>query len=183
VDPYGASKAEAEAELFALGRQTGLEIVVVRPVLVYGPCVRANFAAMMKALRRRLPLPFGSVRRNRRSLLYVGNLSDLVLTAAVHPAAPGQVFLASDGEDLSTADLLRRLGRALGRPARLLPVPAPLLSAAAGAVGKQAQAQRLLGSLQVDLEPTRSGLGWTPPFDVDTGLAQTAKAFVEAARR
>jgi UDP-glucose 4-epimerase len=180
VDPYGASKAEAEAELFALGRQTGMEIVVVRPVLVYGPGVRANFAALMKAVRRGLPLPLGAIRQNRRSLLYVGNLSDLVVTSSIHPSAPGQVLLASDGEDLSTADLLRRLGVALGKPARLLPVPPALLHGAATALGKNAQAQRLLGSLQVDIEPTRERLDWTPPFDVETGLCRTAQAFLRA---
>jgi nucleoside-diphosphate-sugar epimerase len=179
VDPYGVSKAEAEAALFALGRETGMEVVVVRPVLVYGPGVRANFAAMLKAVARGLPLPLGGI-RNRRSLLFVGNLSDLVRRAAVHPATAGQIFLASDGEDLSTAEMLKRLGTAVGRRARLLPVPPALLRAAATMLGKQAQAQRLLGSLQVDIGPARELLGWSPPFTVDAGFAETAASFRRA---
>jgi UDP-glucose 4-epimerase len=179
VDPYGVSKAEAEAALFDLGSETGMEIIVVRPVLVYGPGVRANFAAMMKAIASGLPLPLGGV-RNQRSLLFVGNLSDLVRRAAVHPAAAGQVFLASDGNDLSTAEMARRLGTALGRRARLLPVHPALLRTAATAMGRSAQAQRLLGSLQVDLAPTRRLLGWDPPFSVEAGFAETAAAFRQA---
>lgn len=179
VDPYGVSKAEAEAALFALGRETGMEVVVVRPVLVYGPGVRANFAAMTKAVARGLPLPLGGI-RNRRSLLFVGNLSDLVRRAAEHPAAAGRTFLVSDGEDLSTPETLRRLGTALGRRARLLLVPPAILRAAAAALGKKAQAQRLLGSLQVDITPNREILGWTPPFSVEAGFAETAAAFWQA---
>jgi UDP-4-keto-D-QuiNAc 4-reductase len=152
---------------------------VVRPVLVYGPGVRANFAAMLKAVARGLPLPLGGI-RNRRSLLFVGNLSDLVRRAAVHPATAGQIFLASDGEDLSTAEMLKRLGTAVGRRARLLPVPPALLRAAATMLGKQAQAQRLLGSLQVDIGPARELLGWSPPFTVDAGFAETAASFRRA---
>jgi nucleoside-diphosphate-sugar epimerase len=175
VDPYGISKAEAEAGLFALGRSSGMEIVVLRPVLVYGPGVRANFAAMIRAVERGLPLPLASV-RNRRSLLFVGNLASLALAALKSPAAAGRVLLASDGEDLSTPEMLRRLGAAAGRPARLVPLPPGLIRAAAGLLGKGAQAQRLLGSLQVDLEPTRSALGWEPPFTVDQGFSATVAA-------
>ncbi|MEJ7775885.1 MAG: NAD-dependent epimerase/dehydratase family protein [Sphingomicrobium sp.] len=181
VDPYGVSKGEAEAQLFALGEANGMEVVAIRSVLVYGPGVRANFGAMMSALAKGVPLPLGAV-RNRRSLLFVGNLSDLVMCAAQHPGAAGRVFLGSDGEDLSTSDMLRRLGIALGRPARLVPVPPALLRSAAALLGKGAQAQRLLGSLQVDIGPTRSTLDWAPPFSVEQGFAETAAAFREARR-
>ncbi|MGQ0558835.1 MAG: NAD-dependent epimerase/dehydratase family protein, partial [Sphingosinicella sp.] len=182
LDPYGVSKAEAEDQLFALGRDTGMEIVVVRPALIYGPGVRANFAAMMNAVACGLPLPLGSI-RNHRSLLFVGNLSDLVLRLLEHPLAAGRVFLASDGEDIATPDMLRRLGKALGRRARLVPVPPMLLRVAATLMGKGAQAQRLLGSLQVDIEPTRRTLGWTPPFSVDAGFATTAADFARSRGR
>ena len=179
VDPYGISKSEAEAQLFALGRETGMEVAVVRPVLVYGPGVRANFAAMMKALARGMPLPLGAV-RNKRSLVYVGNLASLLRHTAEHPNAAGRVFLASDGDDLSTTEMLRRLGHALGRKPRLIPVPAGLLKAGASLLGKGAQAGRLLGSLQVDLTPAKEALDWSPPFGVEEGFAATAAAFRQA---
>ncbi|MET0180945.1 MAG: NAD-dependent epimerase/dehydratase family protein [Novosphingobium sp.] len=178
VDAYGGSKAQAEAALFALGRESGMEITVIRPVLVYGPGVGANFAAMVRAVARRVPLPLGAV-RNRRSLLFVGNLSSLALCAAAHPNAPGRVFLASDGEDLSTPAMLRRLARPLGRRALLVPVPPGLLRAAGRIAGRTSQVERLLGSLEVDLEPTRRALGWSPPFSIDEGFAATTAAFLE----
>jgi nucleoside-diphosphate-sugar epimerase len=144
--------------------------------------VRANFAAMMGAVRKGLPLPLGAV-RNRRSLLFVGNLSDLAMRAAEHPGAPGRILLASDGEDLSTPDMLRRMGSKLGRPARLLPVPSSILKGAAALLGKGAQARRLLESLQVDIGPTREALAWHPPFTVEQGFAETAAAFLETGPR
>lgn len=169
-DPYGRSKWEAELRIRDLARETGLEVVIIRPPLVYGPGVKANFAAMMRAIQRGLPLPLASVTHNRRSLVSLDNLVDLLITCIDHPAAANQTFLVSDGEDLSTADLLRRLGDAMGKPARLFPVPVPLLRAGAALIGKQGVAQRLLDNLQVDISHTRETLGWTPPITVDEGL-------------
>lgn len=169
-DPYGISKLEAEAGLRQLAAEGGMEVVIVRPPLVYGPGVKANFAAMMKVVTKGLPLPLGAVTENRRSLVALDNLVDLLVTCAEHPAAGNQTFLASDGEDLSTAELLRRMGQALGVPARLLPVPTGWLNFGAGILGKRDIAQRLLGSLQLDISKTRELLNWTPPKSVDEGL-------------
>ncbi|MFP8835085.1 UDP-glucose 4-epimerase family protein [Hydrogenophaga sp. XSHU_21] len=170
LDPYGISKHEAEDGLREIAAATGMQVVIVRPPLVYGPGVKANFAAMMRAVQRGLPLPFASVTHNRRSFVALDNLVDLLITCIDHPAAANQTFLVSDGEDLSTADLLRRLGKAMGRPARLFPVPPALLQAGADLLGKGDVAQRLLGNLQVDISHTRETLGWTPPITVDEGL-------------
>lgn len=173
LDPYGVSKAEAEEGLHRLGAETGMEIVIVRPPLVYGPGVRANFGRLVSAIGRGLPLPLARVDQNRRSLVALDNLVDLILTCTTHPAAANQTFLVSDGEDLSTADLLRRLGVAMGRPARLLPVPLALLRLGATLAGKGDMAQRLLGNLQVDITHTCQTLGWRPPISVDEGLRRT----------
>jgi nucleoside-diphosphate-sugar epimerase len=170
LDPYGISKHEAEDGLREIAAATGMQVVIVRPPLVYGPGVKANFAAMMRAVQRGLPLPFAAVTHNRRSFVALDNLVDLLITCIDHPAAANQTFLVSDGEDLSTADLLRRLGKAMGRPARLFPVPPALLQAGADLLGKGDVAQRLLGNLQVDISHTRETLGWTPPITVDEGL-------------
>ncbi|MGE0100403.1 MAG: UDP-glucose 4-epimerase family protein [Hydrogenophaga sp.] len=169
-DPYGISKAEAERGLRQIAADTGMEVVIVRPPLVYGPGVKANFAALMRWLQRGIPLPLGAVTDNRRSLVALDNLVDLLLTCVDHPAAANQTFLVSDGEDLSTTALLQRLGQAMGKPAGLLPVPPSLLRWGAAAVGKADVAQRLLGSLQVDIAHTRETLGWAPPISVDEGL-------------
>lgn len=178
TDPYGISKTEAEQGLRALAAETGMEVVIVRPVLVYGPGVKANFLSMMRWLNKGVPLPFGAI-HNRRSLVALDNLVDLIVTCIDHPAAANQTFLVSDGEDLSTSELLRRMGSALGKPARLLPVPSRLLEAGAAMLGKQALAQRLCGSLQVDISKTRELLNWTPPLSVDEALRKTAKHFLE----
>ena len=178
ADPYGVSKREAEEALFALGRESGMEVTAVRPPLVYGPGVKANFRSMMRLLSRRIPLPLGAVRA-RRSLVAVDNLADLLVHCLRRPEAAGQVLLVSDGEDLSVNDMLRRLGRALGKRALLLPVPPPLLDLAARAAGKPALAQRLLRPLEVDIEPTRRLLGWSPPFGVDESFRRTALDFLE----
>lgn len=181
LDPYGISKMEAEQGLRELAAQTGLEVVIVRPVLVYGPGVKANFLSMMRWLHKGVPLPFGSI-HNRRSLVALDNLVDLIVTCIDHPAAANQTFLVSDGEDLSTSDLLRRMGAALGKPARLLPVPSSLLETGALMLGKQALAQRLCGSLQVDISKTRELLGWSPPVGVDQALLRTAVHFLAQPR-
>jgi nucleoside-diphosphate-sugar epimerase len=172
MDPYGRSKAEAERALFVLARETGMEVVVIRPPLVYGPGVKANFAAMIKWVRRGIPLPLASV-SNSRSLIYVENLVDLILAAAAHPAAPGRVFLASDDCDVSTPELLAVMGKAAGRPARVFAFPPALLRFLATVCGQRAVATRLLGSLQVDVSDTRSILEWSPPIPFDRAIQQT----------
>jgi nucleoside-diphosphate-sugar epimerase len=160
-DEYGRSKWRAEQ---ALGELKGFEVVVVRPPLVYGPGVRANFRRLLQLVESGLPLPFASI-RNRRSLVFLGNLTALLRRCAEHPAAAGRTFLAADGEDLSTPELVRRMGKALGRAPRLLPFPPFLLPA------------KLAGSLVVDASETRSVLDWRPPFSVDEGLARTVAAY------
>lgn len=183
IDPYGISKHEAELALSRIATSTGMELVVVRPPLVYGPGVRANFRSMMNWLKRGVPMPFGAI-DNRRSLLALENLCDLLATCLRHPAAAGQTFLASDGEDVSTTQLLWRLGRALGQPARLVPVPPALLRMMFGVMGKQDVSNRLFNSLQVDITPTRHLLGWQPPIDLGEGLRRVATAYLaETARR
>ena len=180
LDAYGISKMEAEQGLRKLSSQTGMEVVMIRPPLVYGPGVKANFAAMMRGLQRGLPLPLGAI-YNQRSLVALDNLVDLIVTCISHPAAANQTFLVSDGEDVSTTELLRRMGQALGKPARLLPVPASWLQLAATVVGKRGVAQRLCGSLQVDIEKTRQLLDWTPPLTLDQGLKKAAEGRVHEA--
>ncbi|HSX90479.1 MAG TPA: SDR family oxidoreductase [Pseudomonas sp.] len=178
TDPYGISKMEAEQGLRALAAETGMEVVIIRPVLVYGPGVKANFLSMMRWLYKGVPLPFGAI-HNRRSLVALDNLVDLIVTCLDHPGAANQTFLVSDGEDLSTSELLRRMGAALGKPARLLPVPSRLLEVGAAVFGKRDLSQRLCGSLQVDIGKTRELLNWTPPVSVDDALRKTAKNFLE----
>ena len=173
-DPYGISKMEAVEGLREIAARTGMEVVIIRPPLVYGPGVKANFQAMTRWLVRGAPLPFAAITHNRRSLVALDNLVDLIVTCIHHPAAANQTFLVSDGEDLSTTDLLRRMGHALGKPARLLPVPPALLKLEATLLGKPEMAQRLCGSLQVDISKTRQLLGWSPPVSVDEGLRRAA---------
>jgi UDP-glucose 4-epimerase len=172
-DPYGVSKHEAEVGLLEIAAETGMEVVIIRPPLVYGPGVRANFRALARAVGRGLPLPLGAI-RNRRSLIALDNLVDFILVCMTHPAAANEIFLISDGEDLSTPELVRRLARAMGRPARLIPVPPVLLLAAAALFGKREIATRLVQSLQVDISKARRLLGWSPPITVDEGLRRIA---------
>jgi len=169
VDPYGISKREAEDGLLTLAAETGMEAVVVRPPLIYGPGVKGNFANLIKLVERGLPLPLGAI-HNKRSLVGIGNLVDLIIRCLDHPAAGNQVFFASDDEDLSTTELMRGVAEAMGKPARLVPVPAGMLQIGATLLGKKAMAQRLLGSLQVDISKTRELLRWTPPYTVQEGL-------------
>jgi len=179
-DPYGISKYEAEAGLREIANQFHLEVVILRPPLVYGPGVKGNLRALLKLVDRRVPLPLGAV-RNQRSLLGLGNLVDAIGLGLSHPAAPGGAFLLCDGDDLSTAELVRRLGAALGRRTALFPVPVSLLKLGAGCVGRAAEARRLLNSLTVDDRPIRQELEWKPPFTVDEGLAEMV-AWFRAAR-
>lgn len=177
VDPYGVSKAETEQALLELAATSGLEVAIIRPVLVYGPGVKANFQSLMKWVSKGVPLPLGLI-RNKRSLVALDNLVDLVLTCVDHPAAVNQIFLVSDGEDLSTTELLQRVAKALGVPARLLPVPVGLINVAARLVGKHLVSKRLLGSLQVDISKTCELLDWVPPVSVDSALEKTAQSFL-----
>jgi len=174
-DPYGISKLEAEQGLRQIEAQTGMEVVIVRPPLIYGPGVKANFARMISWVARGLPLPLGAVTENRRSLVALDNLVDLLVLCLTHPAAAGQTFMVSDGEDLSTVGMLQRLALAMGRRARLIPLPVALLEFGARVVGRRAMAQRLLGSLQVDSQPTRERLGWQPLLSVDQAFAYVVR--------
>lgn len=175
-DYYGISKYEAEVALQRLAEKSGMEVVIIRPPLVYGPGVKANFMSMMQWLERGIPLPLGAV-YNQRSLVAIDNLVDCIVTCLDHPNAANQTFLISDGEDLSTTQLLQRLGKALGKTARLIPVPVGLMTFSARLLGKGAVAQRLFGSLQVDSSKARDLLGWKPVVTVDEALRRTAEAF------
>jgi nucleoside-diphosphate-sugar epimerase len=178
IDAYGVSKREAEDALRQLAEQTGIEVVIIRPPLVYGPGVKANFHNMMRWLKKGVPLPFGAV-HNKRSFVALDNLVDLIVTCISHPAAANQTFLAADGEDLSTTELLQRLGKALGQPVRLLPLPIWVLKAVAMLLGKPDMAQRLCMSLQVDMSKTADLLAWKPPVSVDEALQKTATDFLQ----
>lgn len=172
--PYGISKLEAEQGLRELSARTGMEVVIVRPVLIYGPGVKANFASLMRWVARGVPLPLGLV-HNVRSMVALDNLVDLLMICLTHPAAAGQTFLASDGEDVATTELLRRTARAMGKTACLLPVPASWLVFGAALLGKRAVAQRLCGSLHVDIEKNLRLLGWRPPLTLDEGLKKAVE--------
>lgn len=174
-DPYGISKHEAEQGLQQLAQETGMEVVIIRPPLVYGPGVKGNFASMVRLVEKGIPLPLGAI-HNKRSLVALDNLVDLIVTCIDHPAAANQVFLAGDGEDVSTTELLRGVAKAMDKTARLIPVPAGMLMLGATLLGKKAVAQRVLGSLQVDISKARNVLGWVPVVSVDDALK---KAVVE----
>jgi nucleoside-diphosphate-sugar epimerase len=177
-DAYGISKFEAEQGLFQIAQQTGMEVVIIRPPLVYGPGVKANFASMMQVVKRGIPLPLGAI-HNKRSFVYVGNLASLILRCIGHPAAVNQVFLVSDGCDLSTTELLRECADALGVKARLLPVSQRLIEVAATLLGKKDIAQRLCGNLQIDITKANTLLGWTPPISVAEGLKMTTLGLIQ----
>jgi nucleoside-diphosphate-sugar epimerase len=176
-DLYGISKFEAEEGLRRIAEETGMEVVIIRPALVYGPGVKANFLTMMRWLSWGIPLPVGGITENRRSLVALDNLLDLIVTCMNHPEAANQTFLVSDGEDLSTADLLKRMGTALGDPAILFYFPPAMLKLGAIVVNKAAYYQRLCGSLQIDITKTRKLLSWIPPVSVDEGLRLAAEGF------
>ncbi|MFO8088287.1 MAG: NAD-dependent epimerase/dehydratase family protein [Desulfatiglandaceae bacterium] len=170
VEPYAVSKLEAETELRRVSAETGIELVVIRPALVYGPRAPGNFGRLVKAVRSGIPLPFAAV-KNRRSLVALANLVDLITTCIDHPEASGRTFLVSDGEVISTPELIRKLARAVGRPARLFPVPTELLMLAARMVGRTAEMEKLTGSLEVDASHTCETLGWHPPVSMDQALS------------
>ena len=178
IDPYGISKLEAEHALRELSQEFGMEMVIVRPVLIYGPGVKANFLSMMRWIDRGIPLPLGAI-PNQRSFVALENLVDLIMTCLHHPAAANQTFLVGDGEDLSTTELLRRTAASMGRRSRLIPVPASALRTVARLLGRGDFAQRLCDSLQVDISKTRELLGWAPPVTVHDALKRTALRFTE----
>ena len=176
-DPYGVSKHEAEVGLRKLAQVTGLEVVIVRPPLVYGPEVKGNFATLLRVLALGLPLPLGAI-HNSRSFAAIDNLVDLLVICLKHPAAAGQTFLVSDGEDVSTTELLIRTALAMRKRAFLLPVPASVLKLIADSLGKSAVAQRICGSLQVDISKTCALLGWNPVITLDEGLRRAVQEIV-----
>lgn len=173
-DPYSMSKYAAEQALHRVAQETGLEIVIVRPPLVYGLGVKGNFAQMLRIVSKSMPLPSASV-KNLRSFIYVENLVSALIACATHPAAVGQTYLVSDGEDISTPDLLRQLAIGMGVPSRLFPCPPFVLRLAGSLVGKSAQIERLLGSLQVDSGRIRRDLNWLPSHTLQQGLRATAQ--------
>jgi nucleoside-diphosphate-sugar epimerase len=168
-DAYGVSKHEAEQGLRQIAAVTGMELVVIRPPLVYGPGVKANFASLMRAIQRRWPLPLGDI-HNQRSLVALDNLVDFIITCITHPKAANQTFLISDGQDLSTTELVRGVAQAAGFPARLLPMPVWVLEIAGRLVGKGDAVQRLCENLQIDSNKARTLLGWKPKISVQVGL-------------
>ncbi|GAP97582.1 UDP-glucose 4-epimerase family protein [Leptolyngbya sp. NIES-2104] len=175
-DPYGISKWEAERALKDIAAETGLEVVILRPPLVYGAGVRANFLSLMKLVQKGVPLPLGSV-NNQRSLVYVGNLVDAIAQCATHPNAAGQTFLISDSTDLSTAELVKNLANSLNKPIRLVKISPVLLTILARIFGKTATLDRLFGSLTIESSKIRQTLDWQPPFTLAQGLDQTARWF------
>jgi UDP-glucose 4-epimerase len=177
-DPYGISKAEAEQGLIDMAKETGMEVVIIRPPLVYGPGVKANFAAMMKLTSLGIPLPLGGVTNNRRSLVYVDNLVDLIVTCISHPKAANQTFLVSDDDDLSTTRMIKELSMALGKKGWLLPIPVILFEILGKLTGKSAIIDRLCGSLQVDISKTKALLDWQPPVCVKDAFTKTASHFL-----
>lgn len=179
-DPYGVSKMEAEEAVRSIGRERGIETVILRPTVVYGPRVRANILRLMKLVRRGVPLPLGAV-RNRRSLVYVGNLVSAIETCLDHPKAAGETFFVADEPPISTRDLVESLARHMDKPARLLPVPPVMLRGAGMVTGKGAEVDRLIGSLAVDTSKIRSTLDWTPPHSTEEGLRATVEWFLQDA--
>jgi len=184
-DAYAIAKLEAEQALADISTRTGMQVVIIRPPLVYGPGVGGNFATLLKVCARGWPLPLGAV-NNRRSLIYVGNLAHAIAECVENPAATGKTYLVRDGEDISTAELITRISAALdhaglpGRRPQLWPLPPVLLRLAAGLVGKSGAASRLLGDLGVDDGAIRKDLDWTPPFSMVQGLNETANFFAAA---
>lgn len=171
-DAYAISKWEAERGLHDIAHETGMDVVVLRPPLIYGPGVGANFMRLVNAIRKGIPLPFGSI-KNSRSLIYLDNLVSAILACANHPAAAGKTYLVSDNQDVSTAELITQMAKALGRSPRLIRISPKLLEWLGALVGKKKELDRLLGSLTIDSNAITRDLGWTPPFTMQEGLAAT----------
>lgn len=179
ADAYAISKWEAEQLLWQIAAETSMEVVVLRPPLVYGPGVKGNFLRLLQVIEKRRPLPLGAI-QNRRSLLYLGNLIDVIRLCLTHPKAAGKIFLVGDGDDVSTPELVRRIATSLQRRPFLVPVPISWMRWAGRVLGKQAAVDRLLGSLCVDISLLREELGWTPPYSMQEGLEVTAQWYREA---
>lgn len=177
-DPYGISKAEAEEGLLEIAKETGMEVVIIRPPLVYGPGVKGNFLNLLKLCKTGLPLPFGAI-HNARSMVYLENLVDLITVCIDHPNAAGKTFLASDGNDLSLTGLLGLIRKAMNQPALLIPVPSFLFKLVGKITGKTAVIDRLVGNLQVDSSDAKTLLGWQPPYTVEQGIKATVDEFLK----
>jgi nucleoside-diphosphate-sugar epimerase len=173
-DPYGISKMEGEIEVRAVCNASDMEKVVIRPPLVYGAGVKANFKALMNMVNKRIPLPLATV-RNRRSFIYLGNLVDSIITCMTHPAAAGQTYLVSDDRDVSTPELIRLIAASLNTPSYLFPFPPSVLWLVGKLVGKGDTMKRLIGSLSVDISKIQNELSWQPPFSMESGLMNTSK--------
>ncbi|WP_158120212.1 UDP-glucose 4-epimerase family protein [Vibrio metoecus] len=180
ADFYGQSKSEAEVQLLELAKQTGLEVVIIRPPLVYGPDVKANFASLLNLVSKGIPLPFGLIKNNKRSLVSVKNLVDLIVTCIAHPKAANQVFLVSDDHDVSTSEMVRKMAIALGKPTWQIPIPVWCYKLVGKLFNKSDMVDRLTGSLQVDITHTKQTLGWTPPQAQQQSFKQTAQAFLRS---
>jgi len=174
VDPYGVSKWEAEQELHKISQTTGIEVVILRPPLVYGPGVKANFYNLLKIVDRGIPLPFAKI-DNLRSFIYLDNLIDVIITCINNPRAEGRTFLINDREDVSTPEIIRKIASALGKPARLFFIPPFLMRMAGKLIGKSAAIDRLFGSLTIDSTKIKKEIGWNPPYTIEYGLKETAK--------
>ncbi|HLC14864.1 MAG TPA: SDR family oxidoreductase [Thermodesulfovibrionia bacterium] len=181
VDPYGISKWEAEMVLHKVAAKTGMEVVILRPPLVYGPSVKANFLRLLKLTKMGIPLPLASL-KNQRSMIYVGNLVDAIMTCLEHPKAVGETFMVSDSEDVSTSDLIRMIAKAMGKKARLIPFPLPLLKAVGQLFGKSPEIERLTGSLCIDSSKIREVLGWKPPYTMEESIRETVKWYQNSSR-
>ncbi len=179
-DPYGVSKSEAEYQLIELSKGTGLEVVIIRPTLVYGPGVKANFASLMNLVSKGVPLPFRCITQNKRSLVSVINLVDLIVTCIDHPKAANQVFLVSDDHDVSTSEMVYEMAKSLGKPTWQLPIPVWCYKFVGKLFNKSDVVDRLTGSLQVDISHTKDTLGWKPPQTQQEGFKETAQAFLQA---
>ncbi|WP_281544269.1 SDR family oxidoreductase [Grimontia sp. SpTr1] len=177
TDPYGLSKYEAEIGLREIAEETGLEVVIIRPPLVYGPGVKANFESMMKLMRKGIPLPFGAI-NNQRSLVYIDNLVSLIMTCCEHPNAANKTFLVSDNDDVSTTRLMQQIADSMSRPARLIPIPQSLIEVSAKVLGKSHLSDRLCGNLQLNVTETLNTLSWKPPVTFEKGIHETVSAFL-----
>lgn len=176
-DNYAISKWEAEQTLHKVAKDTGMEIVILRPPLVYGPHVRANFLRLLDMVNKNIPLPLSSI-NNKRSMIYIGNLIDVIVRCIKNPNAANQIFLLSDGHDVSTPDLIRMIAEAMGKKARLFPCPVSFLKMIGKITGKTAEVERLVSSLRIDNTKIRRELNWTPPFTMEHGIRMTANWFV-----
>ena len=179
IDAYGRSKLDTERGLYKIGEEMGMDIVCIRPPLVYGPGVRANFLSMLKWLSKGIPLPLASI-YNKRSFVGLDNLVDLIVTCIDHPGAVNQTFLAGDGCDLSSSELLNSIAKAMGKKSRLLPVNQKLLEFSLKLIGKKNLAQRICGTLQVDISKSKRLLGWVPITSIDKGLEKTTQYFIDS---